>query len=85
MSIFFVSANTCSSVPVKDPLRVEKELNGSVLRFSCAVMNILEGAEVITCDGTSWSDSPPKCTRAYKTCSILQVTFSGRGARWPGG
>ena len=60
---------------------MEKELNGSVLRFSCAVMNILEGAELITCDGTSWSDNPPKCTRAYKTCSISQITFSGYSVR----
>ena len=53
---------------MKEPLRVQREYNGSLLRFSCAVMNRLEGSEEITCNGTSWTNIPPICIRKYYYC-----------------
>ena len=75
-------ANTCEKILVEEPLRVERQSNGSLLRFSCAVMNRLEGTEIITCDGSMWSDTVPTCIRE----SVLQITrapLSGAiHARW---
>lgn len=71
--------NTCQGIPVKEPLRVEREYNGSLLRFSCAVMYKLEGTDLITCDGTIWSDIPPTCSPAAPatSCNFEEPTLCG--------
>lgn len=64
--------NACGDIPVREPLRVQKEYSGALLRFSCAVMTVLVGTEVITCDGTGWSDSTPMCkpTTPARNCDF---------------
>lgn len=54
-------SNTCEEIKPTSTLRIKEEFDGSLLKFSCAVMYKLDGQNQLICDGTDWNAPTPSC------------------------